>query len=282
MASSPQHHFAFTTVAPFALFLFLCRASLCVSPCSTLSCMGYSSELATKSFVLQAQPNFFIKIIPDKTNSTLTIEDSGIGMTKNELINNLGTIAKSGTKAFMEAMAAGGDISMIGQFGVGFYSAYLVSDKALSFLCPKTSFCFGTLVQENFMGKPLLDVQGLRLLEVRVISKHNDDEQYIWETHLQPVYQVTLIPENLSLLRPYQATRSGEWCRWVVHCPEGRELALQWHFVKYSFRQSCCISTHACAHPRIPTHLHTYMHTCKEAHACAYTTLHCIALHCVT
>ncbi|CAB4053877.1 HSP90B [Lepeophtheirus salmonis] len=112
-----------------------------------------------------------IKIKADKDNHVLTITDTGIGMTKADLINNLGTIAKSGTADFLsklqDASSSQEMSDLIGQFGVGFYSTFLVADKVI------------------------------------VTTKHNDDKQYIWESDSES-YSIVEDPRGDSLKRGTQ------------------------------------------------------------------------------
>jgi len=111
-----------------------------------------------------------IRLSVDEEARTLTLRDTGIGMSKADLVANLGTVAKSGTTNFVESMGESQDLSLIGQFGVGFYSIYLVADK------------------------------------VRVVSKKNDHEQYIWESTADQSFTVAADPRGDTLGRGTEIT----------------------------------------------------------------------------
>lgn len=119
---------------------------------------------------LGSKPDLELRISADADKKTLTIRDTGVGMTKADMINNLGTVAKSGTANFIDALAEGQDLSLIGQFGVGFYSIYLVADK------------------------------------VQVVSKNNDDVQWVWESTADGVFKVVKDPRGNTLGRGTEIT----------------------------------------------------------------------------
>ncbi|PHT60548.1 Heat shock cognate protein 80 [Capsicum baccatum] len=122
-------------------------------------------DCLTDKSKLDGQPELFIHIILDNTNNTLTIIDSGVGMKKDDLVNNLGTIVSSGIKEFMEALDIGVDVRMIGQFSIGFYSNYLAVEKVV------------------------------------VTTKHNDDEQYVWESQDSSSLTITMDTSDENLGR---------------------------------------------------------------------------------
>ena len=113
-----------------------------------------------------------LKIIveTDRATKTFSITDTGVGMTKNDLVKNLGTIAKSGTTSFIEAISKGNALNLIGQFGVGFYSTYLVSNKVV------------------------------------VTSKHADDNQHVWVSTAGSSFTVSRDPRGNTLGRGTKIT----------------------------------------------------------------------------
>ena len=120
---------------------------------------------------IASNPDLDIKIDYDFEAKTISITDAGIGMTKAELVKNLGTVAKSGTTAFLEAMGTGdSSMSMIGQFGVGFYSAFLVANKVV------------------------------------VTSKHNDVDQHVWTSTADSKFFVVKDPRGNTLGRGTRVT----------------------------------------------------------------------------
>ncbi|KAG0030622.1 hypothetical protein BGZ81_002425 [Podila clonocystis] len=137
----------------------------------------------TDSSAMESNPNLNVTIAVNKKARIITITDTGIGMTKEDLQKNLGTIAKSGTSEFIETMSGDkADMDLIGKFGVGFYSVFLVADK------------------------------------VRVTSKNNNDDQYIWESTAVDDFTIAKDPSGNTLGRGTQI---------AIHLKEDQDQYLQ-------------------------------------------------------
>ena len=134
--------------------------------------------------------NYCIELTTDEEAKTLTIGDNGIGLTRDDMINCLGTIANSGTKQFMEALQSGTDMSMIGQFGVGFYSAYLVADTVQVFSKHSDSphpLCWESKAGGSFTITEMPDYEDLNVGTKIVLHMKEDCMEYIKDNKIKEI-----------------------------------------------------------------------------------------------
>jgi molecular chaperone HtpG len=143
------------------------------------ACDKLRYEALTQPELMDGAPDFQISVSIDKKARTITVSDNGIGMTRDELVENLGTIARSGTSAFLEQIAEAkkGDINQIGQFGVGFYAAFMVA-QAVEVKSRKAgsgeSWCWSSDGRGEFSVEE--DNKPKRGSEVIVYLKQGEDE----------------------------------------------------------------------------------------------------------
>ena len=149
---------------------------------------------------LEGNTDWKIKLTPDAAAGTLTISDNGLGMSRAEVIENLGTVAQSGTKAFLEAARAANKTSeapgLIGQFGVGFYSAFMVADRVTVLTRPAGNPSDGTAGYRTGRGpSPLMPPTSRR--------RHR--------RHLAPQGRREGVPRSLSCAGSSASSRTFEF-----------------------------------------------------------------------
>ncbi len=157
-------------------------------------------EALTDAALLNEEEELAVTITTDKEANTLTITDNGIGMSHDEVIENIGTIARSGTKKFMEAMKAGkesDDVNLIGQFGVGFYSVFMVADKVS--LATRKAGTDNTVVWESDGKGEFTISEGEEQAVGTAITLHlrEDEKEYLEDFRLKHI--INKYSEHISL-----------------------------------------------------------------------------------
>jgi len=185
---------------------------------ATDACEKLRFQQASSSSIHQSEIPAVVQIIADEKEGTLTITDTGCGMTQAEMIQNLGTIAHSGTKAFLSTLKneVANKPTFIGQFGVGFYSAFMVASEVTvysrSFLPDEKPCCWRSQGMSSFEVEPGEDEKrGTRI----VLRLKDDSKKYLREYELERILKKysKFVPFPLELNGKQQNTVGAIWSR---------------------------------------------------------------------